>query len=241
MANRAAAGPCGGGARSPSPCSWRSSSSSRRARAPTPCPPPAGARPLRSRRPVPRCPRPRCRTPSPPPDRADVPYGTTADAATVLDVYLPRAGPAEGRPAVLTVHGGGWVGGERSRVAGDAWAFAQAGVVAFNVGYRVAGPDRWPTELLDVQQALRWVQANASTYGVDPARIGLFGSSAGGNLALLAGATDGGDPTRLGEGRGLVVRADRPGRPRRCRRARLGPRRPGAGAADRSAAERLCR
>lgn len=112
----------------------------------------------------------------------------------LLDVYQP-AGGATSQPAVVLVHGGGWTTGDRTQVAPDAQALAEQGIVAFSIDYDLAGPGRWPGQVDDVRTAVRWVQANAATYRVDPTRIGLFGSSAGGNLTMLV-ATEGlGDPS----------------------------------------------
>jgi acetyl esterase/lipase len=69
---------------------------------------------------------------------------------------------------------------EGRRLAGMGW-------VALSVDYRVNAPNRWPDELHDVQQAVRWVAQNSPTLGVDADRIGLFGASAGGHLAALIG------------------------------------------------------
>lgn len=118
-----------------------------------------------------------------------VDYSRDGDGSLLLDVYEP-AGTEASRPGVVLVHGGGWTTGDRTQVAPDAAAFARAGMVAFSIEYDENGPSRWRQELDDVQDAIRWVQANAATYRVDPARLGLFGSSAGGNLVMLA-ATEG--------------------------------------------------
>lgn len=119
---------------------------------------------------------------------SDVVYGTDGPDSLTLDVYEP-AGDATDRPAVVLVHGGGWNSGSSSDVAPDAQALAAAGLVSFAIDYRLdedgKGPG-WPDELGDVLDALAWVADQADTYGVDPARIGVYGSSAGGNLALLA-------------------------------------------------------
>jgi len=66
---------------------------------------------------------------------------------------------------------------------------ARFGFVAFSVDYRLFkdGQNRWPAQLDDVQRAVRWVRAHAREYGVDPARVGAFGHSAGAQLAALLG------------------------------------------------------
>lgn len=125
-------------------------------------------------------------------DRA-VPYGP--DPAQVADVYLPEDDRTD-RPAVVLVHGGGWAQGTRTDVARNARELAESGIAAFAIDYRLppAG-QRWPAELEDVQTAVRWVQQNATRFGVDPRRLGLYGSSAGGHLAMMVGTVGQGDPT----------------------------------------------
>jgi acetyl esterase len=121
--------------------------------------------------------------------RADVAYGTSAAGPLLADVYLPDDGRPS-HPAVLLIHGGGWLVGDKSAMQPEGMALAQAGFVAFSINYDMTTEPHWPTELENVQAALRWVQDNAATYGVDVARIGALGGSAGGNLAELLG-TDG--------------------------------------------------
>ena len=113
-----------------------------------------------------------------------------------LDAYLPDPRPSSAIPAVIFVHGGGWAGG--SRAEWSPWAtklVKEQGWAAFDVDYRLDGSDplSWPDEFLDVQAAVRFVAANAATFGIDPKRIALLGESAGGNLSALVsslGTTD---------------------------------------------------
>ncbi len=124
-------------------------------------------------------------------------YGGGDDPATVLDTFVPTDGRTN-RPAVVLVHGGGWVGGDKSALAPDALALAQQGFVTFSINYGLDDP-RWPDELDDVQTAVRWVQDHSSTYALDPGRVGLLGSSAGGNLVMLVatlGVGDGHPPVK---------------------------------------------
>jgi acetyl esterase/lipase len=69
---------------------------------------------------------------------------------------------------------------------------ARSGFVAFSVNYRLFNgkQNRWPAQIDDVQLAVRWVRANAAKYGVRPDRIGVFGHSAGAQLAALLGTED---------------------------------------------------
>jgi acetyl esterase/lipase len=124
----------------------------------------------------------------------DVAYGEADGQSLVLDVYRPPARETP-RPAVILIHGGGWSAGvERWVNAEPAEQLAQAGYVAFNIEYRLMdgtpGHNLWPAQIDDVQRAVRWVRANAATYGVDPERIGSYGGSSGGQLSALLGVRD---------------------------------------------------
>jgi acetyl esterase/lipase len=114
----------------------------------------------------------------------------------LLDLYVPAAGTASGA-AIVYVHGGGWAVGTRRRFgrAFLSWAptpldrLAQAGFVVATVDYRLSSEARFPAQLHDVKAAIRWVRGNAEALAVDPARIVVWGESAGGHLAALAGLT----------------------------------------------------
>jgi acetyl esterase/lipase len=131
----------------------------------------------------------------PPQLNRSVSYGTAKDGDNLqLDVWstgLPNSGPL--RPAVVYVHGGGWIVSNRSeRPDWNRW-LNQLGYEVFDVEYRMPPPARWQDEIGDVKAAVGWVAAHAADYHVDPARISIMGESAGGNLALLA-AYSMGDP-----------------------------------------------
>lgn len=134
-------------------------------------------------------------------------FTSAAGAAVPIDAYLPRV--ASGlRPAVVYVHGGGWrEGTRRSFSAGESFVptgrrLVREGFVVLSVGYRLAPGRPFPAGADDVSAAVRWVRANASRLGVDPDRIGLFGSSAGGTLAAFAATR-----ARGARNRGSRVRA----------------------------------
>lgn len=116
-----------------------------------------------------------------------------------VEVISPPVGTTVSPVGVIVIHGGsytggGWTAGSGSpagaTVAQDARAevfpFATAGFTSFMVSYRLATANRSPMQVSDVQCGARWVAANASTYGVDPARLVLLGDSVGGQLALSA-------------------------------------------------------
>lgn len=117
--------------------------------------------------------------------RRDVAYGE--EEGQRLDVYLP-AGDSDDRPAVLLIHGGGWGGGDKADYELLARRFVdEEGWVALAVNYRLDVPERWPTQVSDIQTAVQWTADNASDLGVDPDRLGLLGGSSGGHLAAMVG------------------------------------------------------
>lgn len=121
--------------------------------------------------------------------REDLEYLRRGDDVLRLDVYRPSAaGP---RPAVLILHGGGWESGSRQMERNLAKALAARGFVAIPVSYRLGAAGRFPGAVHDVKAAVRWVRANAKTFGVDPEFIAIAGGSAGGHLAALVGASNG--------------------------------------------------
>ncbi|UQA91466.1 alpha/beta hydrolase [Streptomyces halobius] len=107
-----------------------------------------------------------------------------------LDVKLPSDGPERARPAVVWVHGGGWVSGDRGEAPKWHKWLNDKGYAVFAIEYRLAPPPRWNQAPADVKCAIGWVRQHAETYGVDPDRIMTAGGSAGGNLALMGAYAD---------------------------------------------------
>lgn len=119
----------------------------------------------------------------------DVTYCSAGGVDLKMDIYLPP-GDTEGqvRPAAIYVHGGGWTGGARDvsawlEAVGD--GLLEHGLVVASADYRLAPATAWPAQIVDVKCAVRYLRANASAYGIDPARIGAWGTSAGGHLVSL--------------------------------------------------------
>jgi acetyl esterase/lipase len=118
----------------------------------------------------------------------NITYGKTTEQELKMDVYRPKEG-GESLPACVLVHGGGWTGGDKEKFTPLAIALAQKGYVVANIEYRLAGVAKYPAGVQDCFLAVRFVRANAKRFGLDPARIGCWGGSAGGHLVgLLAGA-----------------------------------------------------
>jgi acetyl esterase len=100
-----------------------------------------------------------------------------------LDVFTPTTKP-QGAPVVVYVHGGGYVGGERSPLPGLIYDnvptfFARHGLVGINMTYRLAPDHKWPSGGEDVGRVVAWLYDHIADFGGDPARIVLMGQSAG--------------------------------------------------------------
>ena len=124
---------------------------------------------------------------------ADVTYSVPSGFRPLtLDLYLPPR-HAAAAPAIVYVHGGGWIGGHaRHCGAFENWprvlaSFAARGYVVASVNYRLSGEAASPAAANDIAAALRWLRANASRYSIDKQRIGIWGVSAGGQLAAITG------------------------------------------------------
>lgn len=126
-------------------------------------------------------------------------YGSAIDHRGVtidllLDLYVPPDDEITERPLILFVHGGGFSGGSRSSFATHAMNYARRGFVVASIDYRLR-PNDTPAEQLvaalqaidDAMESVRWLKANAPTYGIDPDRIAALGSSAGGAIVLGVG------------------------------------------------------
>jgi acetyl esterase/lipase len=105
--------------------------------------------------------------------------------AIPADLYRPRAPGLH--PAILLVHGGGWTGGDgRWQMEPIARQLAKHGYVVLSVTYRMAPKYIYPAPVEDMEEAVKWLRANAGRERIDPSRIGAYGYSAGGYLAAMA-------------------------------------------------------
>jgi len=107
-----------------------------------------------------------------------------------MDLYLP-ADPSGPAPIMVFVHGGGWQGGTYQNVPPHTSAFLAQGVAVASVQYRLSQQAIFPAQIHDVKGAIRFLRANAAQYNLNPARIGVWGASAGGHLAAHSGTSSG--------------------------------------------------
>jgi acetyl esterase/lipase len=105
-----------------------------------------------------------------------------------MDLYFPTSGQAPW-PAVLYVHGGGWVSGDKSgpHANEDIQALQAAGYIVAAVDYRLAPRYAFPAMIVDVKCAVRFLRAHAAEFRLDSAHIGAWGTSAGGHIVSLLG------------------------------------------------------
>lgn len=129
----------------------------------------------------------------------DITYGNAIDwlgnnQDLLMDAYYPNSAVDDvaQRPAILLIHGGGFQGGDKSSWANACRSFAKKGYVAFSLGYRLGWDTNNPQDQIlaiyrahqDAKAAMRYMVANASTYGINPNWLFIGGSSAGAVTAL---------------------------------------------------------
>ena len=133
--------------------------------------------------------------------RKNVPYVSGGQERQQLDLYLQ---PLDGkkRPLLVWVHGGGWQHGSKENP--PALPVLNHNVVLASVNYRLSDQARFPAQIQDCQAAIRWLKGNAADLGIDPEKICVWGSSAGGHLVSLLGtASESTDWEPIGEYREL--------------------------------------
>lgn len=115
--------------------------------------------------------------------RRNLTYKEVGGTKLKLDAYIPSGGGT--RPGVMVIYGGGWVLGSKELSAPLARTIAQKGFIAFAMNYRLAPFHPFPAAVEDVQASVAWVRDHALDFGLDPARIGSIGGSAGGHLSAM--------------------------------------------------------
>jgi len=118
--------------------------------------------------------------------KTDVVYDVENGHENKLDVIYPH-NATEAVPAVIYIHGGGWIWGDKAGAVLEVLPYLQMGWAAVNVEYRLADVSKAPAAVEDCRCALRWVVHNAKEYHIDPSRLVVTGHSAGGHLSLTTG------------------------------------------------------
>lgn len=119
----------------------------------------------------------------------NVPYANKSPAQK-LDIFLPN-GNGDHYPVIIIIHGGGFRFGDKQgielKMALEPGL--KRGYAIVSINYRLSTEATFPAAPQDVNAAIRFIRKNASLYHLNPDKIGLWGSSSGGNLAALAGTT----------------------------------------------------
>ncbi len=116
----------------------------------------------------------------------NIPYVEGGHERNRLDLYLPEkaAGPL---PLVVWVHGGAWQAGSKDGC--PALFLLSKGYAVASINYRLSQHAVFPAQIEDCKAAIRWLRANADKHHINPDRIGVWGSSAGGHLVAMLGTT----------------------------------------------------
>ncbi len=113
----------------------------------------------------------------------DVQYGDgSAGGNTTLDAFSPRSGDGA-LPAVVWIHGGAWISGDKTNVDPYLRILAGHGYTAIGLNYTIAPEAVYPTAVRQLNDALGYIRDHAADLRVDPDRIVLAGDSAGAQLA----------------------------------------------------------
>ncbi len=138
----------------------------------------------------------------------NVVYKQVGDQSLQMDILTPKGLKAIAAPVLIFIHGGGWGGGDRYEIqkpviAGVFNRCAQAGIICVSIEYRRTTAKATAFDsVVDCKDALRFLVKHATTYRIDPARMGTMGISAGGHLSLVTALGDPkdfpGDPALAG-------------------------------------------
>ena len=116
-------------------------------------------------------------------------YGLAAPEARLLvQIHRPSEPAERAGKAMVMVHGGAWNANDRTTAFVLCDALAARGMTVFSLDFRDGRNGRHPCAVQDITAGIRYVRTHAGEFDIDPARIGLVGSSSGGHLVLLAGA-----------------------------------------------------
>lgn len=124
--------------------------------------------------------------------KSDIPYAKYGDRELLLDLYLPRMQTDKKLPVLVIIHGGGWLYGSKTDLGespAQAVTFAEAGFIVASIDYRLSDEAIFPAAVKDCRAAVQWIKDNSESYGIDREKIGVFGISSGGHLALMMGTS----------------------------------------------------
>jgi acetyl esterase/lipase len=118
----------------------------------------------------------------------DISYGKADEKWQKLDVYRPKKAKGKILPVILSIHGGGWVYGDKDVYQWYCMSLAQRGFAVVNFSYRLAPEYQYPASFEDTSSVASWILKNAGKYGFDTKHIFGVGDSAGGQMLSLFAA-----------------------------------------------------
>ncbi|OBQ52254.1 esterase [Tamlana sp. s12] len=116
-------------------------------------------------------------------------YKTVDSTELKLDIYIPKEIHVKMHPAVLLIHGGGWLTGQKENQRVMAQHLALNGFIGIAVSYRLGLEAPYPAAVIDIKDAIKFVKKHAARYHVNPDKLAILGTSAGAQLATLVGVT----------------------------------------------------
>ncbi|WP_284639660.1 S-layer homology domain-containing protein [Paenibacillus silviterrae] len=120
----------------------------------------------------------------------DVEIGMAGNRKLYTSIAVPETTPDAPMPVAVYIHGGGWNHGDRKQALSSISSYVlKRGYIGVSLDYRLTPEAPYPAQIQDVKLAIRYLRANSAQYHIDPSRIGVIGSSAGGHLAALLGTT----------------------------------------------------
>ena len=122
---------------------------------------------------------------------SDLSYAANDNPRQALDLYLPKKpGSDKPLPVIAFIHGGAWrAGDKRSGLRRLAPFIASGDYAGVSIGYRLTNEAQWPSQIHDCKAAIRWIRAKAKKYNLDPTKIAVWGTSAGGHLVAMLGTS----------------------------------------------------
>ncbi|WP_343706715.1 alpha/beta hydrolase [Flavobacterium sp.] len=118
----------------------------------------------------------------------DLVYNQEQDRVLHFDAFVNTKNKKN--PAVIMIHGGGWRSGNKNQMQFLGAAMAAMGYSCFAIEYRLSLEAKYPTGVIDVKNAIKFIKDNAAKFNVDPNKIAVLGCSSGGQMAALIGTTN---------------------------------------------------
>jgi acetyl esterase/lipase len=120
----------------------------------------------------------------------DVEFGTGGNRPLKMHILRPKTPPRDAMPVIVWIHGGGWQKGSKESGIPRLASFAERGYFCASAEYRLSDEAIFPAQIEDCKCAIRFLRAKAKQFKIDPDRVGVWGSSAGGHLVALLGTSD---------------------------------------------------